>query len=109
MGPRAGQDGCGKFILSCTQIFSSYLTENTVRIRYKKTNLLIIFREIIVVFVLNFMGNKFIVLKIQPFVFYLKAALNFRNQCPLHGQINEVGVFVSRNLFSKCFERKMLR
>jgi hypothetical protein len=55
------------------------------------------------------MENIFIVLKIQRLSFNLKAALNFRNQCPLHVQINEVDVRVSRHLFRKCFERKMLR
>ena len=63
--------------LNCTQTFSSYRTENSVRIHYK-TNLLIFFREMITVLVLSFMENKFILLKIQWFFFNLKAALNFR-------------------------------
>ena len=72
-----------------TQKFNPYLTENTVRIHYKNKPL-IFFREIIAILVLSFMKNKFIVLKIQPFFFNIKAALNFRNQCPLLVQINEV-------------------
>ena len=73
-----------------------------------KTNPLIFFREIIAVLVLSFMENKFIVLKIQPFFFNLKAALNCGNQCPLHVQINEVDVRVSGNcsvsvLKEKCY------
>jgi hypothetical protein len=71
--------------LNGTQKFNPYLTENTVRIHYKNKPL-IFFREIIAILVLSFMKNKFIVLKIQPFFFNIKAALNFRN---LLLQINE--------------------